>query len=361
MSFVLAFVLSLLVTLLVIKITRRHNLVYIPTANRWNDRVVSLHGGIGIFIAFIFVLAATKGFNFSWNEVVILGCGTTMLILGLIDDLYSLMPRVKLSFQILITAIAISQGIMFVFCDNFWICAAVSALWIIGITNAVNLLDNMDGASAGITSMSLISLALLPHHVDPAVSEIALILSGSILGFLVFNFNPAKIFMGDSGSLFIGTILSLLLMQFSQTINPEIAHTIFSIPSVLLIPALLVIVPIVDTTFVTINRKLNGYPISLGDKGHITHRLSYICKNDKISVVSLYIFQLVIGAIVASYYWKLLYPVFLLLIISLTLLTKLTNHKVWPEKFAQPQTCKVPQMLGSGHLVMQNNRIVRMH
>ena len=260
-----------------------------------------------------------------------------MLILGPIDDLYYLMLRVNLSFQILITAIAISQGIMFAFCDNFWICAAVSALWIIGITNAVNLLDNMDGAVAGISCVSLISLALLPHHVDPLLSQTALVLGGSIFDFLIFNFNPAKIFMGDSGSLFIGSTLSLLLMQFSQTINPEVFHTIFYIPSALLLPTLLIIVPIIDTTFVTINRKLNGHPISLSDKGHIAHRISYIFKNDKLSVISLYLFQLLIGAVAASYYWKLLYPIFLILVAELIILTRLINHKVWPNQYTSPQ------------------------
>ena len=219
MSFLLAVALGTAATFLAVKITRRFHLVYKPSGERWSKQTVSLHGGIAIYIAFITTLLVFRGFTLDEHELVILGCGTVMLVLGLIDDLYSLMPKVKLTFQALIATVALSQGIIFVFCDSFWLAATISTLWIIGLSNAINLLDNMDGASAGIVCMSLLSLALLPHHTEPNLSQIAIILAGSVLGFLFFNFNPAKIFMGDSGSLFLGTTLALYLIKFSQSIN----------------------------------------------------------------------------------------------------------------------------------------------
>jgi UDP-GlcNAc:undecaprenyl-phosphate GlcNAc-1-phosphate transferase len=264
-----------------------------------------------------------------------------MFFVGLFDDLYTLSPQWKLSFQLLIATVAISSGIMFTFADSFWLNMILSVLWIVGLNNAVNLLDNMDGASSGIIFISMASLAFLPHHVEPALAQSCLLLAASVLGFLIFNFYPARVFMGDSGSLFLGNMAAMLLLLFSQTISPTVSHTFFNLPSAFLIPALMLFTPILDTTYVFLNRILNGYPVTQGDKGHVTHRLSHIMGGDRQAVLFIYAYQLGIALIVASYFWKLLYPVVAITLLLLYLITCLTNHKVWPEKFTELQWPKL--------------------
>lgn len=341
MNFLLAFGLSLFLTYFVISLTRRFDLVYKPQQDRWNTRVVSLHGGIAIWSSFLIGLIFLGEVQMSEKWITILAGTTGMMFLGLYDDLYTVSPKVKLWAQTLLTTLALCSGVMFVFSDYFIVNAVLSFLWIVGITNAVNLVDNMDGASSGLLLITLLSLAYLPHHVEAHHVAIAMTLAGALLGFLCFNFNPSKIFMGDSGSLALGSFTALLLLDFSQTLNPTITHTAFQVPSALLIPALLIFVPILDTTFVTINRKLNGYAVSQGDRGHIAHRLSFLFNSDRMAVGILYLYQGIISAIIASYFWELLYPVVAVTLLLLYLITCVTNHKVWPEKFTEFQWPKL--------------------
>ncbi|PCJ17082.1 MAG: hypothetical protein COB02_14600 [Candidatus Cloacimonadota bacterium] len=334
MIFLGPFVLSILITYYLIQITKKYDWVYRPQSDRWNTNIVSLHGGVGIWLAFIISVLIIRGVDLSNKEAVILVMSSLMMFVGLFDDLYTLMPKPKLLFQLFVTIIAIFSGICFQFSNVFAINAIVTVIWIIGINNAVNLMDNMDGASPGLCLISVITLSLLTIDSHPELSTLSMILGACLGGFLLFNFNPAQIFMGDSGSLFLGSYISMLLLSYSQTTAIGISHTIFQIPSGLLLPAMLVLVPILDTTFVSINRKLNGYPISLGDKGHITHRLSYMYGSDRLTIALLYSYQIGIYLIVKSGHWKNLYPVIGCTVIYLCYITIKTNHLVWPEKYS---------------------------
>jgi len=329
-NIVLSFIVSLIVTFLTIKLTKKFNLVYKPQANRWNTRVVSLHGGIGFGISLI--IMSILGFvPYSKDIIFIVVISIFMLFVGFVDDIKHLNPKPKFIINIIVATLAVFFGYRFFVFHNIILDSLLTFFWIVGITNAVNMLDNMDGATTGIITISLISLLIVGHNLSSDIVSITQVLLGILLGFLVFNFNPAKIFMGDSGSLFLGTIVSLLLIKYHQSINYN--GSFLFIPLNLILPALLIIVPIIDTTFVTINRKLNGFPASQGDKGHITHRLSYIFKNDKISVIILYIYQVIIATIVYYKVYNLLYLLLVFTIISLVYLTKKTNHFVWPNKF----------------------------
>ena len=326
----ISFLISAIVTFLIIKVTIKFDWVYKPQANRWNTRIVSLHGGVGFGISLI-LLSILGLIPFSQDILFIVIASLFMLMVGLIDDIRHLNPKPKFIINIIISILAVFFGYKFSIFNNIIADSLLTFFWIIGITNAINMLDNMDGATTGIVTISMLSLLLVGHNLSADITSMVQVLTGILLGFLVFNFNPAKIFMGDSGSLFLGTIASLLLIKYHQSI--DYTDTFMLLPLSLVLPALFIIVPIIDTTFVTTNRKLNGYPASLGDKGHTTHRLSYIFKNDKISVTILYFYQLTITTIVYFKAYNLLYPLLIFTIIALLYLTKKTNHMVWPDKF----------------------------
>ena len=330
MNIVISFLISLLVTFLIIKITRRFHWVYKPQVNRWNREIVSLHGGVGFSVSLIllFILGLLP---YSQDILLIVGISLFMFIVGLIDDIKSLNPKPKLIINILVAILAVLFGYKFSIFNNIIADSLLTFFWIIGITNAINMLDNMDGATTGIAVISMLSLLIVGHNLSIDIIFLIQILIGILFGFLVFNFNPAKIFMGDSGSLFLGTMISLLLIKYHQSI--DYTDSFLLIPLNLLLPALIIIVPIIDTMFVIINRKRNGYPISLGDKGHTTHRLSYIFNNDKISVVILYLYQIIITTIVYFKAYNLLYPLLFFTVIALIYLTEKTNHIVWSDKF----------------------------
>ncbi len=333
MSFVISFVLGMILTGLVLVFTRSFGFVNKPSADRWSTKTVSLHGGIAIWIAWIAALFLIKGPEFDSREALLVCLPSIMMLVGLVDDIFTLMPRAKLSFQLGVALVVCFFGMGFQFLPYEPLNWLLTMFWMIGIGNAINLLDNMDGASPGIAFIIALSLSLLPWEPAPWLGLMSMSLAGTLAGFLIFNFHPAKIYMGDSGSLFLGCALSMMLMEFSQTISPQITHTSLMLPSAFLIPVLMAAVPIIDTTYVTINRLLNGYPVSQGDRGHITHRLSYMFQSDWLSVLTLYLYQLLICSIVASYHWKLFYPVGLATLYLLYKLTKKTNGFVWPARF----------------------------
>ena len=341
------FLLSLGLSWVVLMVSRHFSFYSTPRENRWKDRKLSNHGGVAIWAAFSAGFFVFKGIDLSHTEWVVWGSSTLMFLVGLYDDIRTLSPRWKLAFQLAVTVVAISCGIMFSFFDSFYLNVAVTVLWLVGLNNAINLLDNMDGASAGIVFITVASLAFLPHHMAPDLAMSCLLLAASVLGFLCFNFHPAKMFMGDSGSLFLGNLCAMILLLFSQSISPEVVHTVFDIPSAFLLPVLMILTPILDTSYVFINRKLNGFPVCQGDRGHITHRLSFVTGSDRKAVLFLYAYQLVIALIVASYQWKLLYPVLILTVLGLVSLTIATNRMVWPQKFLKKPVQTIGRVLSS--------------
>ena len=163
-------------------------------------------------------------------------------------------------------------------------------LWITGIVNATNIIDNMDGLSSGISSIALCFIAYIAIQNNETIFLISLSLLGANLGFLIFNFNPAKIFMGDSGSLFIGLVLSILSLEIVGN-QPNILAT-------LLVPTLILAFPIFDTSLVSINRLLNKIPISQGGVDHTSHRLVSLGLSERLAVLLLYFISIFFGFIV---------------------------------------------------------------
>jgi len=333
---IFGFCAGLTATACVILVARHFGFMYRPQHNRWNRRRVALHGGIGVSAAF-FATALFMGHSyFGKDEYLLLALPAVMVITGFIDDVRGLMPLPKLVTEISVATIAIFSGLIFNLSGNVLLDGIITAFWIVGIINSVNMLDNIDGATSGILVISLIGLMLLFEGANKGTLIIVESLCGVLLGFIVFNFNPAKIFLGDSGSLFLGSIASLLAINFSNT-TTSLSH-IDPNPQNIVLISIIFSICILDTSFVVINRKINGYPIMNGDRGHIAHRLAVVFKSDKLSVLTLYLFQIITIALAYCGIFYLFVPLFIATICALYLLTIKTNHLVWPEKYSMQST-----------------------
>jgi UDP-GlcNAc:undecaprenyl-phosphate GlcNAc-1-phosphate transferase len=204
-----------------------------------------------------------------------------MTFLGLIDDLWRLNPATKLVGQMIAAATAVFFGYSLHFFSWPPVDIVLTVFWIVGLTNALNLLDNMDGLAGGIGAIAALYLgALLYQRGDVPHMLLAFALVGAVAGFLLFNFYPASIFMGDTGSFFLGSTLSLLSIQaHGQASN---------ILSLVAVPALILLVPILDTILVTLTRLLRGQPVSQGGKDHSSHRLVVLGLSEPRAVLLLY-------------------------------------------------------------------------
>jgi UDP-GlcNAc:undecaprenyl-phosphate/decaprenyl-phosphate GlcNAc-1-phosphate transferase len=270
---ILPIAVSTLLGVIFIHLTRglcfRFGWVKQPRKDRWHNKPIPALGGLAIFLAFCATLGLFYPYetNLPLNYSSLLLGSAVALVLGLVDDLHPLTPLVKLVGQLFAATVIIFLGgnsIQFF----PWPIANIllTYFWIIGITNAINLLDNMDGLAGGV---ALIASGILGYLFWKADNEFLLLLSlslsGALVGFLIFNFPPARIFMGDSGSQFIGFLLaSLAVARRSQ------ASSVFA---VLGVPTLLFLLPILDTTLVTVTRVLRGQSPAQGGTDHTSHRL----------------------------------------------------------------------------------------
>jgi UDP-GlcNAc:undecaprenyl-phosphate/decaprenyl-phosphate GlcNAc-1-phosphate transferase len=286
---IISFILAIISTYLVREAAHRFGFVAKPKADRWHKRPTAMMGGVAIFlttllVAILFVPNTPK----TW---VILGASSFLFLVGLIDDVLHIKPYQKLIGQLIGTAIVIGFGLVLPWTSSEILNIAITVFWLIGITNAINLLDNMDGLAAGISTVAAFSLALgLSANGQSNDLIFVAVFIGSLIGFLVFNFNPASIFMGDCGSMFIGFFLA------SSVMLTEVGGRSRSIFSVLAVPVLILFVPIFDTTFVTILRKMWGRKASQGGRDHTSHRLVALGLSERSAVLMLYAFAAIGGA-----------------------------------------------------------------
>ncbi len=285
-----AFIIAVIATLVVMKVVIARGLVARPSSERWHKRPTALFGGIAIFIASalaaLLFLPRTPG-------LVGLGGGASFIFaVGVYDDFRPLVPAKKFIAQLIAACFFVAA-----FHDAtasltlLWL-MPLSILWIVGVTNAFNLLDNMDGLSAGVAALSAALMAVqgaLAGNTTVALG--ALILSGAASGFLVFNFNPARIFMGDCGSMFLGfSLAALTLMSRSHLISSNLF-------TALLLPTLALATPLFDTLFVSCVRLLNGRSIAQGGRDHTSHRLVVLGLSERRAVVWLYAITLWFGLV----------------------------------------------------------------
>ena len=339
-----SFALSLVLTPLVKKLALATGQVAVPKDSRWHRKKTALLGGISIFVAMLTVWFLAAGFV-DWSlygrpYLPMVICFGAMFAVGLTDDIFDMDPQHKLAGQIVIASVLVFFGLRLGWTDSKTVNLFLSILWIVGITNAFNLLDNMDGLSAGIAFVAgaflFLCLYLSPNSntfAGPVLLMSATYL-GAILGFLIYNFNPASIFMGDAGSLFIGFVLACLTVAGSP------AHMsgsgFLNLLSVITIPILILFIPILDTGFVSFMRKLFRRPISQGGRDHSSHRMVAIGFSERRAVLVLYAFSAVSGLIaLAINYLSIgtsLVVIILYLLFVLFFWIYLAKVKVYPEK-----------------------------
>jgi UDP-GlcNAc:undecaprenyl-phosphate GlcNAc-1-phosphate transferase len=309
--------LGVLLTLIARAASHRVGMVAAPREDRWHQRPTPMLGGVAIYAAFVigFLVFAPK----LPGAYAILAAATLLLLTGLVDDAIHIKPYAKLVFQMIAAATLVFFGLQLPWGNYAWINDVLTIFWLVGITNAINLLDNMDGLAGGISLISSIFLAItFLINGQTSIAILPVLLGGAVLGFLVFNFKPASIFMGDSGSMFVGFMLAgtALLADTGR---------FRSLTSVLLTPVLILMIPIFDTCFVTVARKLSGRPISRGGRDHTSHRLVALGVSERRAVLMLYLFAAVCGMLALAVRWLettvvlALVPLFALLVLFLGL------------------------------------------
>ncbi|MGA6926303.1 MAG: glycosyl transferase, partial [Desulfosarcina sp.] len=265
-----------------------------PRADRWHKQSTALMGGTAIFIGLSIPLIVAGDFSSIWNIILdpadrailpsiaaTVWCGAALLFgLGLADDIINLKPQNKLVGQIIVASIVVFLGFRLRWFTSLTLDTMVTLIWIVGITNAFNLLDNMDGLCAGIAMVASLSMAVLYAGSDPAAVSVAWIIAGACAAFLVFNFNPASIFMGDCGSLVLGFSIALLSLYHGEFAQSRLAAVA--------VPLLILMVPLLDTTLVTVIRLLSGRKASTGGRDHTSHRLVLMGFSEKNAVLFLY-------------------------------------------------------------------------
>jgi len=275
----LAFLASLAFVPLMRFVAQRRGWVCVPKADRWSKRPVALFGGVAIFLAFLVPLFALVplGLNSAWT---LAAAGCLLFLLGVVDDALVIKPSSKLIGQIIGASAAVMMGHQLQIPGLELVSIPLSIFWIVAITNAYNLIDNMDGLAAGVGVISLaFMLAALSSQANRPLMFVGMSLFGSLLGFLIFNFNPASIFMGDAGSMFVGFTLAVLSLHSDSKKSALAAVAV---------PCLALLVPLLDMTLVSATRILTGRSVAQGGRDHSSHRLVSLGLSERKAVLILY-------------------------------------------------------------------------
>ncbi len=264
-----------------------------PDARKVHKKPIPRMGGLAIYLGFVLAVLASMHVN---REIagLLLG-GTMILIVGIIDDMFQLSAKVKLLGQIGAALVLVMFNIRIEWLTNpfgemlyvDYFSVPLTILWVVGLTNTVNLIDGLDGLAAGVSTIASITILLVALQQNFwTVAILTAALAGAALGFLQHNFNPAKIFMGDTGSMFLGFMLAAV----------SILGTVKSAATIaLVVPIMALGLPIMDTAFAIIRRYMNGRPIFKPDKGHLHHRLLELGLTQKQAVLLMYVISGCLG------------------------------------------------------------------
>jgi UDP-GlcNAc:undecaprenyl-phosphate GlcNAc-1-phosphate transferase len=285
-----SFCLALILTPLVRAVARRFGFVAVPKTDRWHKKPTAMLGGVAIWLSVV-ISSSFYSLQITYGKQILLA-STFLFLVGLVDDLIHVKPYQKLIGQILGAAYVVYYGLTLPWTGSKLLNMALAIFWLIGITNAINLLDNMDGLASGIAIIAAGFLALSFVNTGQFTEAlIMLIFAAGLLGFLVYNSNPASIFMGDCGSMFVG-----FFVASSALINLSGGRSRSLVP-VLAVPILILFIPIFDTTFVTVLRKLSGRAASQGGRDHTSHRLVALGLSERRAVLMLYGFAALSGVL----------------------------------------------------------------
>lgn len=298
-SLIVAFLSAIILTPLVKRLAFRIGAVDAPNYRKVHARIMPRLGGLAIFgafmIAFLF-LKLTTGFERDY-VFAILVAATIIVITGIIDDMREISAKAKMLGQVVAACIIVFVGGIQINEINLpfggdlefgWLSIPITLLWIVGITNAINLIDGLDGLAAGVSTIALITLAGMAMIMGNGIAiAMASILAAATLGFLIFNFHPAKIFMGDTGALFLGFMIAVLSLLGFKNI------TFISF----VIPVIILGVPISDTFFAIVRRLRNKQKWSDPDKSHLHHRLLDLGFSHRQTVLVIYVLAAMFGLV----------------------------------------------------------------
>ncbi|WP_456277616.1 glycosyltransferase family 4 protein [Bacillus sp. AK128] len=292
LTLILCFIASVLVTPLVKKLAFKIGATDRPNQRKVHLKIMPRLGGLAIYISFIIGIIILKPGNELFLPILV--GSIIIMITGILDDIYELSAKIKLGGQLAAALVVVLSGLQVEYINlpfdaqlQFgFLSIPLTILWIVGITNAINLIDGLDGLAAGVSSIALITISFMAIlKGDAFVAGMGFILLGSTLGFLVYNFFPAKIFMGDTGALFLGYMISVLsLLGFKNV-------TAISF----IIPVIILGVPISDTLFAIIRRIVNKQPLSAPDKSHLHHCLLRFGYSHRQTVLIIYGMSAIFG------------------------------------------------------------------
>ena len=296
---------TIVFTPLAVKLAKVAGAIDHPSDRKVHLKDIPRFGGVAIFIGFLVATLPTFYFrqlgllSFDVNLLVAILFGSlVVLVLGIVDDVFSVKPHVKLIWQIVAASVVIAFGISVDFISNpfnglvylYAFSFPLTLFWIVGIMNSINLLDGLDGLAAGVVGIAAATLLVVSVlRGQPQIASIMLAaLAGVSIGFIFYNFNPASIFLGDSGSLLLGFLLAI------ASVAGALKSTLFV---VFVIPVLMLAVPIIDTLFAIVRRIFLKKHIFQADKRHIHHRLLGLGFSHKGAVISIYICCLLLSLI----------------------------------------------------------------
>lgn len=306
----------------------KKGVVDIPNDRKIHKMPIPRLGGVAIWLCTIitFLILVLLSWDYPHGNGlsgILLG-GSMMFLLGFVDDLYDLNPKFKLGIQTGAALIAFLLGVRIDVLFNpfgdpialgLW-SFPLTMIWLVGISNAMNFIDGVDGLAGGVSTISAVTLGVVAIYTQQPISAlVAAILAGSMLGFLLFNFHPAKIFMGDSGSLFLG--FTLAAVSVSSVLKLATTVTIAT-------PLLILGVPIFDTAFAIVRRAINRKPIFQPDKGHLHHRLLGLGLSQRRTVIIIYSFSTLLAGF-ALYLANFKSSVSIIIAALLTMIVALTG------------------------------------
>ena len=301
LAFLVALGVALLLTPAVIAFARRTGALDKPDARKVHVRPIPRIGGIGIYAAFMVSILVQLTFvdltpEYMTSLIGLMVGGTIIVAIGIIDDYCDLPAKVKLLGQIIAAAVVVIGFDVridvitdplgdYIYLEFLAIPATI--FWIVGLTNTVNLIDGLDGLAAGVSSIAALTIFLVAMEEGiPPVAMVTIALAGAAMGFLYYNFNPARIFMGDTGRMFLGFMLAGISVIGAVKSAATIA---------LIVPILALGLPIMDTTFAIVRRYRGGVPIFKPDKGHLHHRLLDLGFTQRQAVLLMYIISALLG------------------------------------------------------------------
>jgi len=323
---VIAYLIGVCLVPLVISFSKKEGLVDVPNERKIHTKPISRIGGVAIwastmltFLCLVFMSYYPSGNLLSG---ILLG-GSLMFLLGLVDDIYNLDAKFKLFIQISIATLVYLLGVQIdnaPFIGDLGIFSyPITILWIVGISNAFNFIDGVDGLAGSVVTVNAITLAIIAVAMtppNPISALIGFILAGSMLAFLTYNFNPAKIFMGDSGALFSGFLLATI----------SIAGVMKAATLAILLPFIVLAVPIMDITFSSLRRIAKGQSPFVADSEHIHHKLLHAGFSQKKTVMILTSVAIIAGALASLFMGSATMKHYFIYIIAVVIIMLILNY-----------------------------------